>query len=259
MYLKSNIVFCSTHIGNERDTPSYLKDLLYSADLVVLENENMLDKIKLKIKNESEIICVYPKLLNNFKFDELIEEKQLIFDESLKTAIHKFQEYANKNCKIALLSDEGSSLIADFGNYFRNYCILNNLKYEVMAGPSAVINSLCSSGFVGDLDLFTFFGPRFSKKQIDIFINIVNSSLADNPGIVFMNQDNCLYLIEKLIDKLGNISGWLCIDLTTEKETVVGDNLLIIKDYIKNNLHETKYKASLVFVNKSLDMNHVYR
>ena len=152
------IYLICTPIGNLNDISARSIEILNSSDLIYAEDTRKAKKIfdKFKINKKS------------FSFNdhnERIKSKYII-------------EKAKAGKKISVISDAGAPLISDPGYLLVKECIKENIKYSVIPGPSAVINSLLLSGFAANKFTFLGFLPRKDSERKRIFQNNVKNDIT---------------------------------------------------------------------------------
>ena len=131
---------------------------------------------------------------------------------------------------IALISDAGTPLISDPGQFLVEEAIQNQIRIIPIPGATSVITALSVSGF--KLENFTFYGffPRKSKEKKVILKKIATSSV---PSVLFESGRR----LEKLFDSLS-------------EELKPDCRILVARELTK--LHETLYRSELYKIKEIL-------
>ena len=247
-----SVVFGCIDIGNSNDLSKTFFNTLDSSDLVVVENQYVWDAFCLRnnINYTKKVISMnLPGLKGKF-LNELPDEIQGMFHENRLAVFDEVSTFYKDSKNILVLSDEGSSIIADSGELVRNYCLKNDIPFKVMSGPSAVINSVSMSNIIGPTSPFIFYGPMFSLEYLDDFLDKINNAPYNFLGIAFLNPITAKQVIGSIIDRFGDLDGSLCVNLTMNTEKVIGKTLSDVFNYLTimgDDYHLTKEKISLVF------------
>lgn len=139
----------STPIGNLQDISHRAIEVLSNSDFILCEDTR-----------------VALKLLNKFNI-----KKELIsfnaFNE--KSKVNLIINKINEGKIGALISDAGTPLICDPGQFLINVLIENNIKLITIPGPSALIAALTLSGFPSNSFVFEGFLPQKKgrKKKLE--------------------------------------------------------------------------------------------
>lgn len=139
----------STPIGNLQDISHRAIEVLSNSDFILCEDTR-----------------VALKLLNKFNI-----KKELIsfnaFNE--KSKVNLIINKINEGKIGALISDAGTPLICDPGQFLINVLIDNNIRLISIPGPSALITALTLSGFPSNSFVFEGFLPQKKgrKKKLE--------------------------------------------------------------------------------------------
>ena len=149
---------------------------------------------------------------------------------SEKSKINKFIDVLKSGKDIALISDAGTPLISDPGQFLVEAAIQNHIKIIPIPGATSVITALSVSGF--KLESFTFYGffPRKSKERKVLLKKIATSS---GPSVLFESGRR----LEELFDSLSE-------ELKPDRRIFVAREL--------TKLHETLYRSELYKIKKIL-------
>ena len=91
------------------------------------------------------------------------------YKDNEKQASKSLMECLLNGDNVALISEAGMPCISDPGAYIMQEVIKNNIKYEIIQGPTALIHGLIASGFSGSSFYFHGFLPhKKSDKEKEI-------------------------------------------------------------------------------------------
>lgn len=215
-------------IGNYKDNTERLKEILIKSDIILAESfreATTLFKI-LNINIEREKLIEFSEHTNKSKEIYEIVEKIL-------------------NCKIAtLISDCGTPILEDPGKILLEYCYSNNIKVKPIPGVSSIIAAIMCLPF--NFKEFYYAGllSRDDKERERklIYLKKLNIPIIilDTP----YRMNKVLNAIKKVYSK-NKIIG-LCLDLTTDKEEIIIDEIVNICE--RFNKSEDKNKREFVIV-----------
>ena len=142
---------------------------------------------------------------------------------SEKSKINKFIDVLKSGKDVALISDAGTPLISDPGQFLVEAAIQNQIRIIPIPGATSVIAALSVSGF--KLENFTFYG-FFPRKLIER--NFLLKKIADSsgPSVLFESGRR----LEKLFNSLSEA-------LQPDRRILVAREL--------TKLHETLYRSEL--------------
>ena len=215
-------------IGNYKDNTERLKEILIKSDIILAESfreATTLFKI-LNINIEREKLIEFSEHTNKSKEIYEIVEKIL-------------------NCKIAtLISDCGTPILEDPGKILLEYCYSNNIKVKPIPGVSSITAAIMCLPF--NFKEFYYAGllSRDDKERERklIYLKKLNIPIIilDTP----YRMNKVLNAIKKVHSK-NKIIG-LCLDLTTDKEEIIIDEIGNICE--RFNKSEDKNKREFVIV-----------
>ena len=215
-------------IGNYKDNTERLKEILIKSDIILAESfreATTLFKI-LNINIEREKLIEFSEHTNKSKEIYEIVEKIL-------------------NCKIAtLISDCGTPILEDPGKILLEYCYSNNIKVKPIPGVSSITAAIMCLPF--NFKEFYYAGllSRDDKERERklIYLKKLNIPIIilDTP----YRMNKVLNAIIKVYSK-NKIIG-LCLDLTTDKEEIIIDEIVNICE--RFNKSEYKNKREFVIV-----------
>lgn len=215
-------------IGNYKDNTERLKEILIKSDIILAESfreATTLFKI-LNINIDREKLIEFSEHTNKSKEIYEIVEKIL-------------------NCKIAtLISDCGTPILEDPGKILLEYCYSNNIKVKPIPGVSSITAAIMCLPF--NFKEFYYAGllSRDDKERERklIYLKKLNIPIIilDTP----YRMNKVLNAIKKVYSK-NKIIG-LCLDLTTDKEEIIIDEIGNICE--RFNKSEDKNKREFVIV-----------
>ena len=215
-------------IGNYKDNTERLKEILIKSDIILAESfreATTLFKI-LNINIDREKLIEFSEHTNKSKEIYEIVEKIL-------------------NCKIAtLISDCGTPILEDPGKILLEYCYSNNIKVKPIPGVSSITAAIMCLPF--NFKEFYYAGllsrdDKEREKKL-IYLKKLNIPIIilDTP----YRMNKVLNAIKKVYSK-NKIIG-LCLDLTTDKEEIIIDEIGNICE--RFNKSEDKNKREFVIV-----------
>ena len=193
----------ATPIGNLNDITFRAIEVLNKVDICASEDTRV-SSVLFKKYN------INTKLTSNHKFSE-------------KSNVNKFIDILKSGKDIALISDAGTPLISDPGQFLVEAAIQNQITIIPIPGATSVITALSVSGF--KLENFTYYGffPRKSRQRQVLLKKIATSS---GPSVLFESGRR----LEKLFDSLTEV-------LEPNRRVLVAREL--------TKLHETLYRSEL--------------
>ena len=215
-------------IGNYKDNTERLKEILIKSDIILAESFR-------------EATTLFKTLNINIEREKLIE-----FSEHTNKS-KEIYEIVEKilNCKIAtLISDCGTPILEDPGKILLEYCYSNNIKVKPIPGASSITAAIMCLPF--NFKEFYYAGllSRDDKERERklIYLKKLNIPIIilDTP----YRMNKVLNVIKKVYSK-NKIIG-LCLDLTTDKEEIIIDEIGNICE--RFNKSEDKNKREFVIV-----------
>lgn len=215
-------------IGNYKDNTERLKEILIKSDIILAESfreATTLFKI-LNINIEREKLIEFSEHTNKSKEIYEIVEKIL-------------------NCKIAtLISDCGTPILEDPGKILLEYCYSNNIKVKPIPGVSSITAAIMCLPF--NFKEFYYAG-LLSRDDKERERKLIYFKKLNIPIIILdtpYRMNKVLNVIKKVYSK-NKIIG-LCLDLTTDKEEIIIDEIINICE--RFNKSEDKNKREFVIV-----------
>lgn len=187
-----------TPIGNLSDITLRALDTLKSVDLIAAEDTRQ----SLKLLNH---FAIKKPLISYHKYNEEQRGQELI---------NKLREGIN----IALVTDAGMPGISDPGNVLAIKCAEENIEFEVIPGPTAVITALVHSALDTSSFLFKGFLPRENKDRKEVIEDLIDRQET----LVFYEAPHRLKkTLEFLRENLGNRKISICRELTKLHEEIM--------------------------------------
>ena len=229
------LTFVPTPIGNIEDISFRSINVLKEAGLILCEDTR-----------------VTKKLLN------LITLKlNIIFDKKEFISLHSHNEQAflisqNKelleNKNVVYLSDAGMPCVSDPGALLVDFCIKNNIKYDILPGANAFLTAYAMSGF--NQKEFLFFGflshkGKDRQNQLeDIMQNKFITILYESP-----------HRLLKLLNEIETIDATREIFVVKELTKMYQFSLKGSVKQINSQLKQTQIKGEWVIVINSSNNN----
>ena len=215
-------------IGNYKDNTERLKEILIKSDIILAESFR-------------EATTLFKILNINIEREKLIE-----FSEHTNKS-REIYEIVEKilNCKIAtLISDCGTPILEDPGKILLEYCYSNNIKVKPIPGVSSITAAIMCLPF--NFKEFYYAG-LLSRDEKERERKLIYLKKLNIPIIILdtpYRMNKVLNAIKKVHSK-NKIIG-LCLDLTTDKEEIIIDEIVNICE--RFNKSEDKNKREFVIV-----------
>jgi len=212
------LTFVPTPIGNLGDISFRTIEVLKDAELILCEDTRITKKLFQLISERHE--ATLPKL----DFISLHSHNEKEFLTSQNKEILK-----TKNC--IYLSDAGMPCVSDPGSHLVEFCLQNDIEYDVLPGANAILTAYSSSGFSNTT--FTFFGflPHKGTSRSDMLDKVMNS---ENLAILYESPHRLLKLLEEIncIDNKRVV--FLTKELTKKYQKRYKDSIENIVKQLKN-------------------------
>lgn len=209
-----------TPIGNLDDISKRALTALSEAELIFCEDTRVTKKL-LQLLSERENLEFNYKDLKSFHSHN---ENQV-----LKTLT---PEDFNKN--IVYVSDAGMPCVSDPGATLVQYCINNNLEYDVLPGANAVLTAFAMSGFLNTE--FTFFGflAHKGKERNEKLTKVMQSPIL---SILYESPHRLLKTLEEIKNIDENRTVFLAKEITKLHQKTYKDSALnIYEKFTKENI-----------------------
>ncbi|RXJ93737.1 16S rRNA (cytidine(1402)-2'-O)-methyltransferase [Malaciobacter molluscorum] len=179
-----------TPIGNLEDISLRALKALEEAELIFCEDTRVTKKLLGLFSQKYNI---------NFENKEYKSYHSHNENQILKTLESKLFE---KN--VVYVSDAGMPCVSDPGATLVDFCIKNNIKYDVIPGANAVLTAYAMSGFIYNTFTFHGFLPHKGSDRTNKLKSIMQS---DKLGILYESPHRLLKLLEEvtIIDETRTI------------------------------------------------------
>ncbi|WP_066020944.1 MULTISPECIES: 16S rRNA (cytidine(1402)-2'-O)-methyltransferase [Clostridium] len=195
--MSGKLFLVGTPIGNLKDITLRALEVLQNCDAVAAEDTRQ----SLKLLNHFNI---KKPLISYHKFNEKDRSPELL-------------NMVRSGKNIALVTDAGMPGISDPGSVVAEECIENNVEFEVIPGPTALITALVYSGLDTSKFLFRGFLPKETKDKKQIIEEVKN---ARETLIFYEAPHKLLNTLKFLLDNLGNRKISICRELTKIHEDI---------------------------------------
>ncbi|PLY07321.1 MAG: 16S rRNA (cytidine(1402)-2'-O)-methyltransferase [Arcobacter sp.] len=209
-----------TPIGNLEDISKRALSALLDAELIFCEDTRVTKKL-LQLLSQRENLKFN---CTDFKSFHSHNEKQV-----LKTLTPSDFE---KN--IVYVSDAGMPCVSDPGATLVQYCIENDISYDVLPGANAVLTAFAMSGFMQTE--FTFFGflEHKGKERKEKLTQVMQSSIL---SILYESPHRLLKTIEEIKNIDENRTIFLAKEITKLHQKTYKDSALnIFETFKKENI-----------------------
>lgn len=219
-----------TPIGNLGDMTYRAVDTLEKADFICAEDTR-----------------VTAKLLNYFEIKTpLVSYHEHNANQVGETILNRI--LAGENA--AIVTDAGMPCISDPGELLVKLCAENNVKVEVVPGPSAVVSALAVSGLRTSRFQFEGFLSTVKKQRYSHLASVKNCT---NTLIFYEAPHKLLNTLEDMLKYLGDRKISLCRELTKIHEEVIRTTISkAVEMYTEN-----KPKGEFVLVIEGADENEI--
>ena len=197
------LVFVPTPIGNLGDISFRTIEILKDGELILCEDTRVTKKLLQLISSKLEV--TFP----NFRFISLHShnEKEFLTEQNKDLL---------KNTKCIYMSDAGMPCVSDPGSLLVDFCLKNNIDYDVLPGANAILTAYASSGFINTT--FTFFGflPHKGTARKDLLDKVMTN---DTLSILYESPHRLLKLIQEIDSIDSNREIFLTKELTKKYQT----------------------------------------
>ncbi|SMP56535.1 16S rRNA (cytidine(1402)-2'-O)-methyltransferase [Anoxynatronum buryatiense] len=189
------LYLCPTPLGNLGDITLRTIEVLQQADLIAAEDTRR----SLKLLNH---LNIRKSLVSYHEHNRNEKEGPLL-------------EALRQGKAIALITDAGMPGISDPGTHLVVACLRENIPFEVLPGPSAVLLALAASGLSTERFTFEGFLPREKKKQRE---HLESIRQFPHTLIFYEAPHRILSTLKQLAETLGNRQAALGRELTKRHE-----------------------------------------
>ncbi|AXH08531.1 16S rRNA (cytidine(1402)-2'-O)-methyltransferase [Malaciobacter halophilus] len=206
-----------TPIGNLEDISKRALDALMEAELIFCEDTRVTKKL-LNLLSEK-----YNLDFENKQFQSFHSHNE---NQILKT-LNK--DTFTKN--VVYVSDAGMPCVSDPGATLVDFCIKNNIEYDVIPGANAVLTAYAMSGFTHTS--FTFHG-FLAHKGSHRASNLKAIMQSDKLGILYESPHRLLKLLEEIKNIDENRTIFLVKEITKLHQKSFKNSAKVIFDEFKN-------------------------
>ncbi|MDN5341856.1 MULTISPECIES: 16S rRNA (cytidine(1402)-2'-O)-methyltransferase [Oceanotoga] len=204
------LIIVGTPIGN-------LEDISYRALRILKEVDNIICEDK----------RVTLKIINHFDLGNknLFTYNQASAERKLESAFN----FILNNEKTIIVTDAGMPIVSDPGNLLVKRCYENNVKVDIIPGPSAPISALAASGLPGSKFVFLGFLPR-DKNRRRLFRTLVEE---EKILIFFESPNRILKTLIDINEILGNREIFIAREMTKIHQEFLKGNTCDIIEKLK--------------------------
>lgn len=207
-----------TPIGNLEDISSRALEALKSAELFFCEDTRVTKRLLSLLASKHNI---------NFSCDTFQSFHHHNEQKVLKTLDKNL--LIDKN--VVYVSDAGMPCVSDPGSTLVDFCIKNEIPYDVIPGANAVLTAFAMSGF--DSIEFSFFGflPHKGKERHEKLLKVLNSEFLP---ILYESPHRLLKLLEELAKEEPTRVVFLAKELTKLHQKTYKKTALELFEEFKN-------------------------
>lgn len=206
-----------TPIGNLEDISSRALKALLDAELIFCEDTRVTKKL-LNLLSEK---YTYDFSNKEYKSFHSHNENQIL--KSLDTNTF------TKN--VVYVSDAGMPCVSDPGATLVDFCIKNNISYDVIPGANAVLTAFAMSGFTNTEFSFYGFLAHKGNERSSKLDEILNDSKLP---ILYESPHRLLKLLEELAKKAPNRTIFLAKEITKLHQKIYKDTSINLFEQFKN-------------------------
>jgi 16S rRNA (cytidine1402-2'-O)-methyltransferase len=229
------LTFVPTPIGNLEDISFRAVKALKDAELIFCEDTR-----------------ITKKLIN--LLDETFNSNITLNKQFIPLHSHNEENYLNtsfiEQCNtknVVYMSDAGMPCISDPGAKIVDFCISNDIKYDVLPGANAVLTAYAMSGFLDKEFIFYGFLPHKSQNRKNELSQILNNKF---PTILYESPHRIEKLVDELIELDNTRTIFVAKELTKLHQKKYKNNPL----EVKNKLKELDTRGEWVVIIDKLDL-----
>ncbi|OOF47760.1 16S rRNA (cytidine(1402)-2'-O)-methyltransferase [Rodentibacter trehalosifermentans] len=227
--LSGILYIVATPIGNLKDITQRALDTFSQVDLITAEDTR-----------HSGLLLSHYGIKKPFfaLHDHNEQEKAAVLVEKLKQGKH-----------IALISDAGTPLISDPGFHLVRQCREAGIAVVPLPGACAAITALCASGIASDRFCFEGFLPAKTKARRDKLEKVAEE---ERTLIFYESTHRILDTLADMQEVLGEARYVvLARELTKTWETIVGDTVVSLRQWLSEDPNRTKGEMVLIVEGKT--------
>ncbi|HED4413673.1 TPA: 16S rRNA (cytidine(1402)-2'-O)-methyltransferase [Pasteurella multocida] len=171
-----------------------------------------------------------------------------LHDHNEQQKAHLLVEKLQQGQHIALISDAGTPLISDPGFHLVRQCRQAGIKVVPIPGACAAITALCASGIASDRFCFEGFLPAKSKARCDKLQNLAEEERT----LIFYESTHRILDTLADIEKMLGAERYVVLarEITKTWETIVGDNVANLRQWLGEDPNRTKGEMVLIIEGK---------
>jgi len=229
------LAFVPTPIGNLGDISFRAIEVLKDGELILCEDTRVTKKLISLISQRLEI--EFP----NFEYVSVHSHNE-------KDFLTKDNQILLETKKCIYMSDAGMPCVSDPGSLLVDFCLENNIEYDVLPGANAILTAYASSGFTQNATAFTFFGflPHKGSNRSDMLDKVMNSEYL---AILYESPHRLMKLIEEVVASDKNRKIFVTKELTKKYQTRYKGK----SEDILSILKETTIKGEWVVIIEPID------
>ena len=216
--LEKGLYIVSTPIGNLEDITLRAIEILKKSDFILCEDTRHSSKLLNKFNIKSKLIPYH-------KFNE-------------KKSLNKIIQYLNEGKILSLITDAGTPVLSDPGNYIINECVKHGIKIFTVPGPSAISAAVSLSGFS---DRFLFYG-FLPKKEIELDKVLKSLNYFVYSIVFFAPAIKINFYIKNFKKYFSGRKIFIAREMTKKHETYYRESI------DKINIFKTQLKGELTIV-----------
>ena len=227
------LAFVPTPIGNLGDISFRTIEVLKDGELILCEDTRVTKKLISLISERLEITFPqfeYISLHSHNEKDFLTKDNQILLETQ----------------KCIYMSDAGMPCVSDPGSLLVDFCLENNIEYDVLPGANAILTAYASSGFVNTT--FTFFGflPHKGTNRSDMLDKVMNS---ESLAILYESPHRLMKLVEEINKIDSNREVFITKELTKKYQTRYKGTAQSVLSLLK----ETTIRGEWVVIIKNIE------
>ena len=206
-----------TPIGNLEDISKRSLQILLDAELIFCEDTRVTKKLLhlLGEKNNLDFSNKEYKSFHSHNEDKILQTLN--------------KDTFTKN--IVYVSDAGMPCVSDPGASLVDYCINNNIEYDVLPGANAVLTAYAMSGFTHTTFSFYGFLDHKGVSRASKLDDILND---DKLGILYESPHRLLKLLEELAKKVPNRTIFLAKEISKLHQKTYKNSASNLYEELKN-------------------------
>lgn len=227
------LAFVPTPIGNLGDISFRTIEVLKDGELILCEDTRVTKRLISLLSQRFEITFPqfeYISLHSHNEKDFLTKDNQILLETH----------------KCIYMSDAGMPCVSDPGSLLVDFCLENNIEYDVLPGANAILTAYASSGFINTT--FTFFGflPHKGTNRSDMLDKVMNS---ENLAILYESPHRLMKLIEEINECDSSREVFITKELTKKYQTRYKGTA----QYVLSQLKETTIRGEWVVIIKNIE------